>query len=267
MTGRLGQDVPRRLVELRAGQVEDLLGPESVLLQPIGAVEQHGPHLPFATDLIVATSLAEAVVASHGAELDCYLLPPIAYSKSNEHDWCPGTVSLTARTLLSVIEDIGRALARLPVSKLVFLNGHGGNSSLLQVACREVHLATGLQTFLMHPSLPPDQGGAGDPAESGMGIHAGLRETSVMLYLRPDLVDMSVARANVPEVIAANRFVRFGGAVSFGWSSSDFGPSGVIGDPTAASAELGKELFEQMVPRLAEQLAEVRTFRYRTDEG
>ena len=96
-----------------------------------------------------------------------------------------------------------------------------------------------------------------------MGIHAGLHETSVVLHLRPDLVAMELARRNVPEWLDANRHVRFGGEVSFGWLANDFGPDGHIGDPSGATAELGKELFEASVARLGEQLAEVRAFRFR----
>jgi creatinine amidohydrolase len=118
-------------------------------------------------------------------------------------------------------------------------------------------------TFLVHPAVPPDQGGASTVDELGMGIHAGLHETSVVLHLRQDLVDMATARRNVPERLAANRHVRFGGEVSFGWLANDFGPDGHIGDPTAATPELGKELFEASVARLGEQLAEVRAFSFR----
>jgi creatinine amidohydrolase len=118
-----------------------------------------------------------------------------------------------------------------------------------------------LVTFLAHPSVPPDQGGASTADELRMGIHAGLHETSMVLHLRPDLVDMTQAHRNVPEWLAANSHVRFGGSVSFGWLSDDFGPDGHIGDPTAATAELGKQLFETAVGRLGEALAEVRDFR------
>ena len=117
----------------------------------------------------------------------------------------------------------------------MFLNGHGGNSSLLNVACRELRLKYGLMTFLAHPFVPPDQGGKSetDPAdERGMGVHGGIDETSMMLHLRPELVDMDAGFRNVPEDLAENRYVRFGGQVSFGWLSNDFGPSGHIGDPT-----------------------------------
>ena len=95
-----------------------------------------------------------------------------------------------------------------------------------------------------------------------MGVHGGTDETSMMLYLRPDLVDMSVATRNVPAGLAANRHVRFGGRVSFGWLSNDFGPDGHIGDPLPATAERGKELFEGSVRAFGEALVEVAAFNF-----
>jgi creatinine amidohydrolase len=252
--------VPARLDELAGPEVAERLTAESVLLQPIGAIEQHGPHLPLNTDHVIASELAELVATGLDGEVDLWLLPPIAYSKSNEHAWSPGTVWLSATTLLAVLDDVGRCLATTAARRLVFLNGHGGNSALLDVACRELRLAHGLATFLCHPFLPPDHGGPSTEHELGMGIHAGRDETSMMLHLRPDLVKMDRAERRVPEWLAANEHVRFGGSVSFGWLSDDFDPSGVIGDPTGATAEIGAAHVEAAVAALLEQLREVASF-------
>jgi creatinine amidohydrolase len=252
--------ISRRLAELSAPDAQRLVTERSVIVQPVGAIEQHGPHLPLNTDLLIADAVCDAAVADRGDELDLWLLPPIAYSKSNEHHWAPGTVWMSARTFLSVIEDIGRSVAMLPAQRLVFVNGHGGNSALLQVALREIRIQTGLLTFLTHPSTPPDQGGAAPAEELGLGIHGGVDETSVVLHLRPDLVDMTTAVRHVPEPLARNQHVRFGGSVAFGWTSHDFGEHGVIGDPTLATAERGKLLFEGAVRNLGDALAEVSAF-------
>jgi len=250
----------RRLAELRAPQVAERLSAASIVLQPLGAVEQQGRHLPFDTDLVIASEVADAALAEYGDTYDAWLLPPLAYTKSNEHAWSAGTVWLSASTLLAVLDDIGRSVAMLPARKLVFVNGHGGNSALLNVANRELRLKYGLMTFLAHPGFPVDQGGTAPESELGMGVHAGTDETSLMLHLRPERVDMSSAVRNVPEWLAPNRHVRFGGRVSFGWLSNDFGADGHIGDPTAATAERGKELFEAAVRGLGEALAEVAAF-------
>jgi creatinine amidohydrolase len=250
----------RRIDALRWPDIARRLGPRSIVVQPLGATEQHGPHLPINTDFVVADEIARAAVTEVGDELDVWLLPTLSYTKSNEHARFPGTVWLSASTMSSMLDDIGRCVAMLPARKLVFLNGHGGNSALLGVANRDIRLAHGLQTFLTHPGLPVDQGGAAPASELGMGIHGGTEETSLMLHLRPELVDMSVATRNVPEKLATNQHVRFGGRVSFGWLSSDFGPDGHIGDPTTATAERGKELFEGAVRNFGEALAEIAAF-------
>ena len=254
----------RRLAELRSPQVSERLSARSIVLQPLGAIEQHGPHLPFDTDLVIASEVAEAAIAEYGDTYDAWLLPPLAYTKSNEHAWSAGTVWLSASTLLAVLDDIGRSVAMLPARKLVFVNGHGGNSALLNVANRELRLKYGLMTFLAHPGFPVDQGGTAPESELGMGVHAGIDETSLMLHLRSERVDMTRAARNVPEWLAPNRHVRFGGRVSFGWLSNDFGPDGYIGDPTGATAERGKELFEGAVRGLGEALAEVAAFQLPT---
>ena len=150
-----------------------MLTEHSILVQPLGAIEQHGPHLPLSTDSVVATAVAEATVARVGDDLDVWLLPTLDYTKSNEHAWSAGTVWLSATTLLAVLDDLGRCIASTPARKLVFLNGHGGNSALVNVANRELRLAHGLMTFLAHPGVPPDQGGTSPAAELGMGVHGG----------------------------------------------------------------------------------------------
>ena len=254
--------VTRRFWELRAPEVARLVTERSVFVQPLGAIEQHGPHLPFSTDLLVADRVSQEAVRRVGAELDVWLLPPLAYTKSNEHAWSPGTVWLSATTLLAVLDDIGRCVATTGARKLVFFNGHGGNSALVGVANRELRLAHGLTTFLAHPGVPPDQGGTSTAHELGMGIHGGTGETSMMLHLAPELVDMSAARRNVPEHLAPNRYVRFGGPVGFGWLSNDFGPDGHIGDPTVATAEHGAELFDLAVQGFCEALREIAAFSY-----
>jgi creatinine amidohydrolase len=98
----------RHLADLTGPDVDRFLTERSIIVQPLGAVEQHGPHLPLNTDLIVAQSVAEAAVVAVGEELDAWVLPPLAYTKSNEHAWSSGTIWLSATTLLAVLNDIGR---------------------------------------------------------------------------------------------------------------------------------------------------------------
>ena len=250
----------RQLAELRAPDIDRLITARSIFVQPLGAVEQHGAHLPFNTDLLIADRVATTAVERVGEELDVWLLPPLAYTKSNEHAWSSGTIWLSASTLLAVLDDIGRCVAMTGARKLVFMNGHGGNSALVGVANREIRLHHGLMTFLAHPGVPPDQGGESPASELGMGIHGGTDETSLMLYLAPELVNISAAVRNVPDQLAENKYVRFGGTVGFGWLSNDFGPNGHIGDPTDATHDRGAELFQGAVDAFCEALEEIADF-------
>ncbi|MDW3213073.1 MAG: creatininase family protein [Ilumatobacteraceae bacterium] len=250
----------RRYEELSGPEILDRITPSSTLLLPIGAVEQHGPHLPLAVDHVIAHETATAVVDEVGADLDIWQLPTLSVSKSNEHAWSPGTLWYSAETMMSILRDLGRGIASTGAERLVLLNGHGGNTTLLNTALRELRLQFGLKTFLVHPSVPPAYGGSSTADELGMGIHGGRNETSVFMHLRPDLVDLSKAERKVPEALAENEFVKFGGAVMFGWLSNDFDPDGYIGDPTGANADLGKQLFEANVAHLGRQMAEIVKF-------
>lgn len=257
----------RLLSELSAPEARNALSANSIVVVAIGAIEAHGPHLPLSTDLEIASHAVTRLLEVAGAELDLWGLPPIAFSKSNEHAWAPGTVWLSAATMLAVFDDIGRSLATLASKKVLFVNAHGGNSALLQVICRDLRLAYGLQTFLAHPFASTDAGN-----ELGMGIHGGHDETSMLLHIRPDLVDMKLAIRAVPEHLAENRHVKWGGPVSFGWLSSDFEPEpdpgaypvGVIGDPTRASASHGAVLWEKVLSDLVGACREIRSWRPHT---
>ncbi len=251
----------RNLAHLSSTAAMAALHENSVVVVPTGAVEHHGPHLPLATDQLIADAVAAAAVETAAAAgVDVWRLPGLAYTKSDEHHWAPGTVWLGWDTMMATVVGIGRSIAATPARRLAFLNGHGGMSALLQVACREIRRLYGLRTFVLHTAVPPDQGGPSAAGELGLGVHGGLQETSMILHLHPGMVDLSTAVRSVPEHLTAYQHVGFGKSVSFGWLSDDFGPSGVIGDPTGATAELGKELFETAVRRCAAALAEVAVF-------
>lgn len=250
-----------RFMELSGPESGRVLSADSVAVLPLGSIEHHGPHLPLSTDFTIADTFANALVERVGGDVDAWLLPPLAYTKSDEHAWASGTIWLSWDTLMRVLIDIGNSLTASPVRRLVFLNAHGGNSALLQVACRELRRRFGLRTFLLHPGRPVDQGGRSSADEElGMGVHGGRGETSMMLHLRPDLVRMDIAERAVPEHLADYDYVGFGKSVNFGWLSDDFGTGGVVGDPRGASAEQGKEAFQAALEHGAAALREIARF-------
>ncbi|MFI5954470.1 creatininase family protein [Cryptosporangium sp. NPDC051539] len=241
----------------RTGPELGALDPDTVIVLPLGSIEQHGPHLPVSTDLTVASSVASAAVPlARSNGVDTLLLPALSYTKSDEHAWSPGTIWVSWDTLMRTLIDIGRSVATTPARRLLLLNAHGGNSALGQVACRELRREFGLHTFLAHPGF-----GGGPPSELGLGIHGGHSETSVMLHLRPDLVRTEHARRWVPEPLAGYEHIGFGKPVSFGWLSSDFDTDGVLGDASTATAEYGKQVFETAVATIASALGEAQRFR------
>lgn len=255
----------RKLHELAGSAVATTLTADSVVIIPTGAIEHHGPHLPLVTDALLAEAMATAAVEQGVAEgLDLWLLPTLTYTKSDEHHWAPGTMWLNYDTLMSTLVDLGRSVAATPARKLVFMNGHGGNSALLQVANRELRRRFGLVTFSMPAGVQTAGTGGTDGAdELGQGIHAGHGETSLVMHVRPDLVDLSLAERHVPEHLATLEYIGINGKpVSFGWLSNDFGPTGVIGDPTQASAEAGRAIFEASVAGSVAALHEIAAFRH-----
>jgi creatinine amidohydrolase len=163
--------------------------------------------------------------------------------------------------MFDTVVQIGRAVALTGAGTLVFANGHGGNVALLQVALREIRKQTGLKTFLM-PTLARVPGPDGEDAdERGLGIHGGAAETSMILHLRPELVDMSLAERWVPDHLADFEKIAFnGGPVSFGWLSNDFGPAGVVGDASRASRSYGAALWQHSLAEAVASLHEIARF-------
>ncbi|WP_420366113.1 creatininase family protein [Curtobacterium sp. L3-7] len=252
----------RNLAELSGPEVAARFTPDTIVVQPTGAVEHHGPHLPLLTDFLLADHIGGAAVERAATEgLDVWRLPTLAFTKSDEHSWAPGTVWLDEATMFDTVVQVGRAVALTGAGTLVFANGHGGNVALLQVALREIRKRFGLKTFLM-PTLARVPGPGGEDAdERGLGIHGGAAETSMILHLRPDLVDMSKAERWVPDHLAEFERVRFnGGPVSFGWLSNDFGTPGVIGDASRATAEYGKALWDVSLDEAVASLHEIARF-------
>lgn len=251
----------RRFADLTTTEIPTALSADSVLVLPTGAIEPHGPHLPVSTDLTMAEAVAsEAVTRAAASGTDVWLLPSLAYTKSDEHALLPGTMWLRPETFLQTVVDLGRSIAATPARRLLFLNCHGGNSALLGVALRELRRRFDLHTFLMSgPALPGE-------TERGIGVHAGWAETSMMLHVAPELVDMAAAATLGPQVadsVADCSHIGFGApgrSVTFGWLSTDLSESGVVGDPTGATAEVGEQLFTRRVDEIVAALPEIASF-------
>src|SRR5439155_25213086 len=159
---------------------------------PLGAVEQHGAHLPLDTDVVVAEGLTRRIVARWGDEFDLWQLPTVPVGLSREHDWAPGTLSLSIAGFVTLLRDLARDLVRaLPARNLAIVNGHGGNRGILESLLHELDGDFGLNACAIHPfDLARVESTPANP-----DVHGGKSETSVMLVLAPDRVRMDrVAR-------------------------------------------------------------------------
>jgi creatinine amidohydrolase len=233
-------------------EVSQRLQQTSILCLPLGAIEQHGPHLPLDTDVIVAEELTRRIVARWGDELDLWQLPTVSISLSREHDWAPGTLSLGIQTFVALMRDMARDIVRaLPARNLAILNGHGGNRGILDNLIHELRGDFALNACVLHPF---DLSGV--EAESG-DVHGGRSETSVMLALDPQRVRRDlIPPGGTPAGAEAITALIFDRGASFPWRSDDprLAVDGVIGAAQGATLELGQAIIEGVVARAGEVL-------------
>jgi creatinine amidohydrolase len=231
----------RKFAYLNWKQVDALPRDKTLLVLPTGAIEQHGHHLPIAMDTLAANLLLGRALELLPADLPIYALETVCYGKSNEHIGFPGTIAMSASTYMAVLHDVGASIDAAGFKKLLFFNCHGGNSALNDVMARDLRAEFGLRTFHMG-------GGAGatleglNPQERKYGFHAGEVETAWLLAATPELVDTTaytsnyIARLEDESILSPEN-----GAVNFAWLTRDIAASGVLGDPTPATAENGEK--------------------------
>jgi creatinine amidohydrolase len=244
----------RQLAYLTWKQIEAIDKDNALLVLPTAAIEQHGHHLPIATDTLINNLLLGQALKLIPAEASIYALPPVCYGKSNEHIGFPGTMSLSAATFMAVLRDLGASIHASGFKKVVLYNTHGGNTALDDVMARDLRAEFGLRTFYL-------SGSAGAkfpeicPQEAAYGFHANEWETAVLLASTPDLVHPTeytsnyVAQIDDPSVLKPE----FAPA-TFAWLTRDIAPSGVMGDPRPATAENGVQWIAASAQKVAEAL-------------
>ena len=235
----------------------------AIVVLPLGATEQHGPHLPLETDTIIAEGVAARARALLPAGIDVEFLPaePIGYSP--EHLDFPGTKSLRYDEAVERWISMGEAALGRGRRKFVMLNAHGGNSPLMTIVATELrvrHRMLAVATSWTRFGYPDDLVTA---EEKSFGIHGGFVETSVMLALRPDLVDMAKARdfpSAQQRFVEEFRHLRAYGPHAFGWKVRDLAPDGVVGNAAAATAEAGERILDHAARGFVELLQDVAKF-------
>lgn len=245
--------------DLKAKELAALVTDRTVALLPVGATEQHGPHLPLSTDTTLAEGMA-ITAADFAQDATILRLPTISIAKSDEHSGFAGMLSYDATTLQNMLIQLGHSIAASGIRKLVILNAHGGNVPVLQIVARALRLELGLfcvSAGWMSMGFPA---GLLPETEAADGIHAGLVETAAMLHFRPDLVDMTAAENFIPASRAVsdqNQVLRLLGSVGSGWTMRDLHPKGAAGNASLATPEIGRQLVEHAARRYATLLQEV----------
>jgi creatinine amidohydrolase len=233
--------------DLTSAEFRALDAERTIVLLPVAAVEQHGPHLPVLTDTALNEGMLATLRKMLPAELNVLALPTQAYGKSNEHILSPGTVTLPAHLLIEVLTEIGASIARAGLRKVVLINSHGGNSEVLGIVARELRVRHGMlcvATQWRRFGLPAGVYGAVDEK---YGIHAGDIETSLMLHFRPELVRMDKAKNFISNAMAMEQeytHLRPIGPHGFAWIAPDLNADGAVGDASSATADKGKATAE-----------------------
>ncbi|WP_018266713.1 creatininase family protein [Methylosinus sp. LW4] len=253
----------RYWIDLATTEFRDLEMERVIAVLPIAAVEQHGPHLPVGVDAEIMRGMIERVVDRLPDDLDALFLPLQAIGVSIEHGDFPGTLSLSHETALRLLCEIGEGVARAGCRKLVLLNSHGGNSALISQAALELRIRRELLAVSCswHRFGYPD--GLFGEEEIRLGIHGGEIETSLMLALAPDFVD--VARARHFRSASADferdfTWLRADRPIGFGWKTQDLSKEGAIGDAAAASAAKGEAAADYWATAFVELLRDVEAF-------
>lgn len=235
----------------------------AIAVLPLGATEQHGPHLPFETDAIIAAGVAARTRALLPGDAEIAILPvePVGYSI--EHMDVAGTRTLTFDEAVNRWIGIGEQCSGRGIRRMVMLNAHGGNAPLMTIVATELRVRLGMLAVATSWTRFGYPSGIVTDEERAIGIHGGFIETSVMLALRPDLVDMDRARdfpSRQTNFARDFRHLRAYGPHAFGWKMRDLNPDGVAGNAAAATAAAGEAILDHAARGFAELLDDVARF-------
>jgi creatinine amidohydrolase len=240
---------------------------QTIAVLPVAATEQHGPHLPLSVDTNLVDGVIAASLAHIATDVPALFLPTQAVGLSPEHAAFPGTLTLKAETTIRMWTDIAECVAASGVKKLVILNSHGGQVGMMDIVARDLRARLGMLVYSVNWFGLPLTGPDGEDVnalfsahEHRFGIHAGDIETSMMLALQPDLVDMAQALnfASTSED-RAQRFPVLGNGKSakLAWQMQDYNAAGAVGNAAAATADKGRAVVDAAGRALAALLAEV----------
>jgi creatinine amidohydrolase len=256
-------DPKYRYEEFTWPEIRDAVAQNRVAVLPVGTVEQHGPHLPLVTDVLTATEMSRLAVER--APQDAVLMPSVYYSFNEHHMDFPGTIAVEGETIVNYVTDIGRSLAHHGFRKILIVNGHGSNVPFLDVAARNITNRTeAICAMASWWSLIPKEllKELRESEYPGGMAHGCELETSVLLYLRGDLVQMDKAQRDISFQPTEFFFwdLQAPSPIFFQEWFSRYSRTGTVGDPTKATREKGRRFVEAVVERM---VALIREFRAR----
>ena len=232
-----------------------------IAVLPLAAIEQHGPHLPVGVDAFIAEGLVERCAVALPDDSPATFLPVQQVCKSNEHINFPGTLTLDWETTIKSWLQIGDSIARAGVRKLVMITSHGGNVAPMDIAARELRERHGMLVVTTSFARLGDWQSIYDYGNVITDIHGGNAETSVMLALRPDLVDMAQAQdfaSRQTDFKSRHRHLGLHSSdANISWLAEDLNPAGTVGDASAASAENGERDIAGVIDGFVRLIAEV----------
>lgn len=250
------------LRELTWEQIEPLAGPETVVILPTAAVEQHGRHLPLETDCRIVEEVSRRAVEQAADRVTALVAPAVSFGVSGYHMGFPGTLTLTMGTFIAVVEELCEALIHHGFRRILVLNGHGGNHDPIKIAARNVADRTGVAVAaasywnLAADDLAPFQDGEVDAIPG----HACGFETACMLALRPELVQTGSMRGGGPDASSRGPYftkrLRREPLVHLPQQAGVVRPDGWAADPTKGTAENGEKYVRLVVDRLADFLVQ-----------
>ncbi len=240
---------------------------QTIAVLPVAATEQHGPHLPLCVDTALVDGVVAAALPKLAPELKVLFLPTQAVGLSPEHAAFPGTLTLKSETILRLWTDIGESVAAAGIRKFLLFNSHGGQVSVMDLVARDLRSRLGMLVYSASWfSLPlvdakgQDVNALFSADEHRFGIHGGDIETSMMMALKPGLVDMTQARdfsSSAQERASHFDILGNGRSAKLGWQMQDYNPAGAVGNASAASAVKGRAVLEAAGLGLARLLAEM----------
>ncbi|MGV0876349.1 creatininase family protein [Martelella sp. FLE1502] len=249
--------------ELTSPDFAALDAEKTIAILPIASTEQHGPHLPVATDVAIARGMLDTVQAMLPDDLDVLVLPVQEIGKANEHVYGPGTLSFGADILIPAWTAIGEKVAEAGLRKMIIVNSHGGNLDIMHIVAREMRVRFNMAVVSTQWGRFGHPEGMISDEERTYGIHAGEVETSLMLHFRPELVKMEHAEnfASLAKWQKENtRHLQPIPPNSLAWIAHDLNPKGAVGNAAAGTAEKGKAIARHQAAGFIELIEDLRDY-------